>query len=151
MNSLQNFRQNYRAQSHQKFNDDTLHHKRKKTKQTQNKVANKRGYKKSYDSKSDNEMAIDRSEIAATYQVRSSHGISILFHGGAGSSGRIRHKCLIYKRLGCNSLAKQGLWPNFVKGGVHICTHFPCTFEHQNLPKLTSWAARELTTDLPMI
>ena len=97
MNSLQNFRQNYRAQSRQKFNDDTLHHKRKKTKQTQNKVANKRCYKESYDSKSDNEMAIDRSEIAATYQVRSSHGISILFRGGASSGRRIERNQLTYR------------------------------------------------------
>ena len=97
MNSLQNFRQKYRAQSHQNFNDDTLHQKWKRAKQTQNKVANKRCYKESYDSKSNNEMAIDRSEIAATYQVRSSHGISILFRGGASSGRRIERKQLTYK------------------------------------------------------
>lgn len=48
MNSLQNFRQNYRAQSHQNFNDDTLHQKQEKIKQTQNKVANMRYYKTTY-------------------------------------------------------------------------------------------------------
>ena len=126
-----------------------LHHKRKKTKQTQNKAANKRCYKESYDSKSNNEKAIDRSEIAATYQVRSSHGISILFRGGASSSGGIEYNSLIHRQLGCNSLTRQGLWPNFVKGGVHICTHFPCTFEAICLPILTPFTANVFTKCLP--
>ena len=92
MNSLQNFRQNYRAQSRQNFNNNTLHQKQKKIKQTQNKVVNKRCYKKSYESKSGNEMTIDCGEIAATYQVRSSHGISILFcsNGHAVTRGYIK-------------------------------------------------------------
>nr|DAO34243.1 MAG TPA: hypothetical protein [Caudoviricetes sp.] len=34
-------------------------------------------------------------------------------------------------------MVKQGLQPNFVKGRMCICTHFPCTFERPNLPKLT--------------
>lgn len=90
MNSLQNFRQNYRAQSHQNFNDDTLHQKQEKIKQTQNKVANMRYYKTTYKHTNNNDITINRSKIAATYQVRSRHGISILFCSGAGSSRGIK-------------------------------------------------------------
>ena len=62
MNSLQNFRQNYRAQSHQNFNDDTLYQKQEKTKQTQNKVANMRYYKTTYKHTNNNDITINRSE-----------------------------------------------------------------------------------------
>ena len=62
MNSLQNFRQNYRAQSHQNFNDDTLHQKQEETKQTQNKVANMRYYKTTYKHTNNNDITINRSE-----------------------------------------------------------------------------------------
>lgn len=62
MNSLQSFRQNYRAQSRQNFNDYTLHQRRKKTKQAQNKVANMRHYKATYKHTNNYDIMINRSE-----------------------------------------------------------------------------------------
>lgn len=51
-----------------------------------------RYYKTTYKHTNNNEITINYSEIAATYQVRSSHGISILFCSRAGSSGGIKRR-----------------------------------------------------------
>lgn len=62
MNGMQNFRQNYRAQSRQNSNDNTLYQKRKKTEQAQNKVANMGYYKTTYKHTNNNDITINSGE-----------------------------------------------------------------------------------------
>ena len=69
---------------------------------------------------------------------------------GTSSGGRVKRNKLIYRQLGCNSLVKQGLQPNFVKEQMHICTHFPCTFEAICLPFLSPLTVNVFTRCLPI-